>query len=105
MAMAMHPDVQAKAQAEIDNTIGARLPRIMDWNSLNYVRCIMKEVLRWCLTLPLGMLPHCLGPFSRVLTTVQLFLTLALKMTRTRDTTFPRVLSCKISLYCLVYQE
>ncbi|CCO34408.1 O-methylsterigmatocystin oxidoreductase Short=OMST oxidoreductase [Rhizoctonia solani AG-1 IB] len=57
MAMAMHPDVQAKAQAEIDNTIGARLPRIMDWNSLNYVRCIMKEVLRWCLTLPL-VVPH-----------------------------------------------
>ncbi|KAJ1301791.1 hypothetical protein OPQ81_009020 [Rhizoctonia solani] len=57
MAMAMHPDIQAKAQAEIDNTIGTRLPKISDWDSLRYVRCIVKEVLRWRLTLPLAV-PH-----------------------------------------------
>ncbi|GAB1524599.1 hypothetical protein RhiTH_007753 [Rhizoctonia solani] len=57
MAMAMYPGIQAKAQAEIDGTIGSRLPRISDWDSLSYVRCVMKEVLRWKLTLPLAV-PH-----------------------------------------------
>ncbi|CAE6521446.1 unnamed protein product [Rhizoctonia solani] len=57
VAMAMHPDIQAKAQAEIDNTIGSRLPEIVDWESLSYVRCIVKEVLRWKLTLPMAV-PH-----------------------------------------------
>ncbi|KEP46342.1 cytochrome P450 family protein [Rhizoctonia solani 123E] len=57
IAMAMHPDIQAKAQAEIDNTIGTRLPEVADLESLSYVRCIIKEVLRWRLTLPLAV-PH-----------------------------------------------
>ncbi|CUA71165.1 O-methylsterigmatocystin oxidoreductase [Rhizoctonia solani] len=57
IAMAMYPDIQAKAQAEIDKTIGTRLPEVADWQSLRYVRCIVKEVLRWRLTLPLAV-PH-----------------------------------------------
>ncbi|KAG8745290.1 hypothetical protein FRC11_013130, partial [Ceratobasidium sp. 423] len=57
MAMAMHPDIQIKAQAEIDQAIGTRLPEVADWELLGYVRCIVKEVLRWKLTLPLAV-PH-----------------------------------------------
>ncbi|KAG8681163.1 hypothetical protein FRC11_001489, partial [Ceratobasidium sp. 423] len=57
IAMAMHQDIQTKAQAEIDNAIGTRLPEMVDWESLPYVRCIIKEVLRWRSALPLA-IPH-----------------------------------------------
>ncbi|KAH7320409.1 cytochrome P450 [Rhizoctonia solani] len=57
VTMAMHADVQIKAQTEIDNVIGTRVPEMADWDSLPYIRCIVKEVLRWRLTLPLAV-PH-----------------------------------------------
>ncbi|QRW24870.1 cytochrome P450 family protein [Rhizoctonia solani] len=57
MAMAMHPDVQAKAQAELDAVIGTRLPEMADRDSLPYIRRIVKEVFRWRMVLPLA-LPH-----------------------------------------------
>ncbi|CAE6427762.1 unnamed protein product [Rhizoctonia solani] len=58
MAMAMHPEIQAKAQAEIDSVLqGARLPEINDRESLPYVERIVKEVFRWKAVVPLG-LPH-----------------------------------------------
>ncbi|EUC60772.1 cytochrome P450 family protein [Rhizoctonia solani AG-3 Rhs1AP] len=57
MAMAMHPEIQARAQAEIDAVIGTRLPEIADQSSLPYVRRIVKEVFRWRMVLPLA-LPH-----------------------------------------------
>ncbi|CAE6502301.1 unnamed protein product [Rhizoctonia solani] len=57
MAMAIHQDIQAKAQMEIDAAIGTRLPEIADWESLPYVQCIVKEVLRWRSALPLA-IPH-----------------------------------------------
>ncbi|CAE6424396.1 unnamed protein product, partial [Rhizoctonia solani] len=44
IAMAMHPDVQAKAQAEIDSIIGLCLPELSDQESLPYVQCIIKEL-------------------------------------------------------------
>ncbi|CUA71889.1 O-methylsterigmatocystin oxidoreductase [Rhizoctonia solani] len=61
MAMAIHQDVQAKAQAMIDDAIGKRLPEMADWEALPYVQRIIKEVLRWRLVLPLAALlalPH-----------------------------------------------
>ncbi|CAE6455107.1 unnamed protein product [Rhizoctonia solani] len=55
MAMAMHPEIQAKAQAEIDSvTQGARLPEVSDRESLPYMGCIVKEVFRWKSVVPLG---------------------------------------------------
>ncbi|CAE6359931.1 unnamed protein product [Rhizoctonia solani] len=57
MAMAMHLDIQTKAQAEIDSVIGTRLPELADQGSLKYVQCIVKEVLRWRLIKPLAA-PH-----------------------------------------------
>ena len=47
MAMALFPDVQQKAQAEIDAvTRGERLPDFADREKLPYVECIMKETMR-----------------------------------------------------------
>ncbi|ELU38086.1 cytochrome P450 [Rhizoctonia solani AG-1 IA] len=60
LAMVLHPEVQAKAQAEIDSVLGGtRLPEMTDRESLPYVCCIVKEVLRWWPAFPLGELdPH-----------------------------------------------
>lgn len=58
LAMVLHPEVQAKAQAEIDALLGdGRLPEMSDRESLPYVCCIVKEVLRWWPAFPLGV-PH-----------------------------------------------
>ena len=45
--MALNPDVQKKAQAEVDRVIGAdRLPDFSDEPALPYVTALLKEVLR-----------------------------------------------------------
>lgn len=56
--MAVHPEVQKKAQAEIDQVIGPeRLPEFDDRPSLPYIEAIYREVLRFAPPGPLGM-PH-----------------------------------------------
>ncbi|KAJ7644020.1 cytochrome P450 [Roridomyces roridus] len=58
VAMARNPDVQRKAQAEIDNIIGiSRLPIFEDRPSLPYVEAVYRELLRWRPPVPLGV-PH-----------------------------------------------
>ncbi|KZT11608.1 cytochrome P450 [Laetiporus sulphureus 93-53] len=58
LAMLHYPDVQAKAQAEIDTVIGHdRLPDISDKESLPYVRALITEVYRWIPSVPFGF-PH-----------------------------------------------
>ena len=58
LAMAAFPEVQCRAQAELDSVVGrARLPTFADAPRLPYVWAIIKEVLRWRPALPLG-LPH-----------------------------------------------
>ncbi|KAH7890379.1 cytochrome P450 [Phlebopus sp. FC_14] len=58
LAMLLYPQVQAKAQAELDCVIGpGRLPDFNDRPLLPYVSAIVKEVLRWNPVAPLG-LPH-----------------------------------------------
>lgn len=43
----LYPDVQAKAQQEIDAVVGSdRMPTWDDWNSLPYTRALMKETFR-----------------------------------------------------------
>ncbi|KAJ8463003.1 hypothetical protein ONZ51_g10545 [Trametes cubensis] len=55
LAMAMHPDVQKKAQAELDEVIGPnRLPEHSDSAALLYINAILKETLRWHVAMPLG---------------------------------------------------
>ncbi|CAE6457819.1 unnamed protein product [Rhizoctonia solani] len=58
LAMVLHPEVQTKAQTEIDSVLGGtRLPEMTDRDSMPYVCCIVKEVLRWWPAFPLGV-PH-----------------------------------------------
>ncbi|KAJ5753209.1 hypothetical protein N7520_010126 [Penicillium odoratum] len=58
LAMALNPEVQHKAQAEIDRVIGSsRLPTAADRKSLPYVDAVVKEVFRWHTVIPMG-LPH-----------------------------------------------
>ncbi|EMD35958.1 hypothetical protein CERSUDRAFT_53073 [Gelatoporia subvermispora B] len=59
LAMALNPEKQKLAQAEIDAVIGeGRLPTLADRQDLPYVNAIVKEVMRWLPTVPLGV-PRC----------------------------------------------
>ncbi|KAI0259752.1 cytochrome P450 [Gloeopeniophorella convolvens] len=59
LAMLKYPDVQRKAQAEIDRAVGtSRLPDFADHDALPYVGAVLKETLRWHPVLPLAV-PHC----------------------------------------------
>ncbi|KAG2138998.1 cytochrome P450, partial [Suillus clintonianus] len=61
LAMTLYPDVQKKAQAEIDDVVGPdRLPSFADRDSLPYTEAIVKEVLRWNAVAPTGF-PHCVA--------------------------------------------
>lgn len=59
--MALFPDVQRKAQAELDSVLGAadwlRLPTFADRESLPYLNALIKEVFRWHPVVPMD-LPH-----------------------------------------------
>lgn len=58
LAMILHPEVQTKAQEEIDRVIGYdRLPDFSDRETLPYVECVLLETLRWHPIFPLGV-PH-----------------------------------------------
>ena len=58
-AMILFPDVQKKAQAEIDTVVGdSRLPTMEDEPNLQYIRGCVKESLRWMPTTILGAVPH-----------------------------------------------
>lgn len=55
LAMLVYPEVQAKAQAEVDRVVGkSRLPELEDAESMPYVQCVASECLRWLPVLPLG---------------------------------------------------
>lgn len=56
--MMLYPDVQRKAQAEIDCVLGERtLPAVADRAKLPYINAMVKESLRWHTVAPLGV-PH-----------------------------------------------
>ena len=56
--MATFPEVQKKAQAELDRVVGnQRLPDYDDQANLPYFAALMKEVLRWRPVTPLGACP------------------------------------------------
>ncbi|CAL1703243.1 unnamed protein product [Somion occarium] len=56
--MLTNPDVQKKAQAELERVIGSdRLPSLDDRPNLPYVEAVLKELLRWHPVIPLA-LPH-----------------------------------------------
>jgi cytochrome P450 len=58
LAMVLYPDVQKRAQAEIDSVIGRdRLPTFEDRASLPYIDAVLRETFRWQPVTPLGV-PH-----------------------------------------------
>ncbi|PSR81343.1 hypothetical protein PHLCEN_2v6422, partial [Hermanssonia centrifuga] len=53
--MALYPDVQSKAQAEIDGVIGKeRVISLQDRPRLPYVCALIQELKRWHVVVPLG---------------------------------------------------
>jgi cytochrome P450 len=57
-AILVWPEVQRKAQEEIDRVVGPdRLPTMDDYENLPYIRYCIKESLRWMPTVILGV-PH-----------------------------------------------
>ena len=56
--MLAYPKVQSQAHAELDEVVGiARPPTFADLPSLPYICAMVKETLRWSLTVPFGV-PH-----------------------------------------------
>lgn len=54
-AMANYPEVQRRAQAELDSVVGPqRLPTLDDVKLLPYVSALIKESLRWKPVAPTG---------------------------------------------------
>ncbi|KXN92644.1 O-methylsterigmatocystin oxidoreductase [Leucoagaricus sp. SymC.cos] len=60
LAMLVHPQVQARAQVELDCVLGGRLPRMEDRAHLPYLEAIYKELMRWEPVAPIGV-PHMLS--------------------------------------------
>jgi cytochrome P450 len=59
LAMLVYPEVQAKAQAEVDRVVGKdRLPELDDAESMPYVQSVASECLRWLPVLPMGEFSH-----------------------------------------------
>jgi cytochrome P450 len=63
--MVLNPDVQAKAQAELDTLVGNRLPEFSDKPSLPYIDAMLDETLRWAPVTPLGMAKNTLSVSPR----------------------------------------
>ncbi|KAK0500318.1 cytochrome P450 [Armillaria luteobubalina] len=58
LAFLLYPEVQAKAQAELDTVVGhSRLPNFDDRAQLSYINAIVLEALRWNPVIP-GGVPH-----------------------------------------------
>jgi cytochrome P450 len=56
--MALYPEVQQKAQEEIERVIGPyKLPTFNDRERLPYIDAVVKETLRWHPVAPLA-IPH-----------------------------------------------
>ena len=56
IAMASYPEVQKRAQVELDAVVGPhRLPTFADKDDLPYVGALIKECLRWRPVVPLAL--------------------------------------------------
>ena len=68
--MALYPEVQKRAQAEIDDVVGPnRLPDFHDRPSLPYINAVVKESSRWNVVVPFG------RPFVIIMIIVNIILT------------------------------
>lgn len=90
LAMAMFPEVQKMAQAELDTVIGReRLPDFNDSESLPYINAVVKETLRWQPVLPVGEPCFLNGQHTKLIHSAQGFL-ITLRGTTSTTVTFSR---------------
>ncbi|KAG7086360.1 hypothetical protein E1B28_002320 [Marasmius oreades] len=55
LAMALHPEIQKRAQNNLDVVVGkGRLPTYADCSDLPYIEAVLRETLRWSPVVPLG---------------------------------------------------
>lgn len=54
LAMVYHPEAQARAQREVDEQLGGRMPCLNDMPKLPYLRGCIKEAMRWRPNVPTG---------------------------------------------------
>jgi cytochrome P450 len=55
LAAVMYPEMQKRAQTELDAVVGRnRLPEFQDQDRLPYVKAVMSECLRWLPLVPFG---------------------------------------------------
>jgi hypothetical protein len=91
--MTLYPEVQRKAQAEIDQIVGnSRLPEFSDEVALPYVQAVLKEALRWHPVTPLGLF-LCVNIIFESLVTgllLQRCHTGSQRVTPTKDISFPQ---------------
>ncbi|TFK43940.1 cytochrome P450 [Crucibulum laeve] len=57
LLMILYPEVQKRAQAEVDAVTSGRLPTLNDLAVLPYITAMIKEIIRWAPVTPLG-IPH-----------------------------------------------
>jgi cytochrome P450 len=61
LALVLFPQVQKRAQAELDVVIGRdRLPTFDDRPRLPYIEALCKELMRWQMVTPMGIIWRCL---------------------------------------------
>ena len=64
VAILLHPEIQKKAQDELDSVVGReRLPTFEDRPRLPFINAMCKETLRWRPTTPLGVFPQYVSGF------------------------------------------
>lgn len=67
LAMTLFPDIQKRAQAEVDSVLGTgRLPTLRDRDNLPYIDAVVKELLRWRPIFPLAVAHRLSGPSDDV---------------------------------------
>jgi len=90
--MTLYPEVQRKAQAEIDRVVGnSRLPDYSDQDKLPYVDAVLKEVLRWHPVTPLGMSLFSMRPRHQLNKIAQVFRTGSRRVISMKAITFLQV--------------
>ncbi|KAK7457000.1 hypothetical protein VKT23_010303 [Stygiomarasmius scandens] len=57
LIIALHPEVQRKGQAILDNELNGRLPTFKDYGTIPYIDAIVNEIFRYSPITPLGV-PH-----------------------------------------------
>jgi len=58
LIMALHPEVQQRAHAEVDAVANGRLPSLGDYDAMPYTQALIKELLRWSPATALGTHPR-----------------------------------------------